>query len=204
MTITCRIAEILHTSTVIIRHFTLNIHPYYIGFPYEQIHAFFPDIQIKVAKLLTFVFAIIMLLVTIGLCTQIEQEVSERKSFNITEETPLIQRLPAGVSTLYLGFLVAIFIITALLHPKEFLSLIHGFWYLLCLPSGYLLLTIYSIVNMTDRSWGELPWIIPSLLCYKSPAMESQIWLNEATESFMQYAPHRCTNRELHDYDDEF
>lgn len=27
-------------------------------------------------------------------------------------------------------------------------------WYLLCLPSGYIFLMVYSIVNITDRSWG--------------------------------------------------
>lgn len=63
--------------------------------------------------------------------------------------------LPAGLSTLYLAGLVGIFVITALLHPKEWLCLVNGLWYLLCLPSGYLLLTIYSICNLTDRSWGK-------------------------------------------------
>ena len=44
---------------------------------------------------------------------------------------------------------------TALLHGSEGFSLIHGVWYLLCLPSGYLFLTIYSVANLTDRSWGK-------------------------------------------------
>lgn len=113
------------------------------------------DTQIKLAKLLTFVFAIIMILVTIGLCVQIEREVSKRKHLNITTSTPFEQTLPADVSSLYLGGLVGIFLLSALMHPKEALCLMNGIWYLLCLPSGYLLLTIYSIANMTDRSWGE-------------------------------------------------
>ena len=57
--------------------------------------------------------------------------------------------------TLSLGLLVAIFIVTGMLHPSEFKCLLNGITYLLCLPSGYLVLNIYSIVNITDRSWGK-------------------------------------------------
>lgn len=63
--------------------------------------------------------------------------------------------LPAAVSTLYLAGLVAIFLLAGLLHPFEAYCLLYGFCYLLGLPSGYLLLIIYSVCNMTDRSWGK-------------------------------------------------
>ncbi len=61
-----------------------------------------------------------------------------------------------SVSAWYLFSLVGIFILTALCHPTEAGCLIHGIWYLLCLPSGYLFLIIYSICNLTDRSWGKV------------------------------------------------
>ena len=103
-----------------------------------------------------------MIMVTIGLCLQINKEVNDRKkaraiaaASNGTISLSLEKRLPAGVSTLYLAGLSGIFILAAFLHPKEILCLLNGIWYLLCLPSGYLLLTIYSVVNMTDRSWGK-------------------------------------------------
>eukprot|EP00794_Sanderia_malayensis_P016107 gene16107-17728_t len=57
-------------------------------------------------------------------------------------------------TTWYLFAMIGLFLLTAILHGFEFMSLIHGLWYLLCLPSGYLLLTIYSVANLTDRSWG--------------------------------------------------
>jgi len=63
--------------------------------------------------------------------------------------------LPADVSSLYLGGLIGIFFLGALLHPTEAFCLLNGVWYLLCLPSGYLLLIVYSVCNMTDRSWGK-------------------------------------------------
>ncbi|XP_031575148.1 uncharacterized protein LOC116308782 isoform X2 [Actinia tenebrosa] len=129
---------------------------------YGLICLFFPQsTQITVAKFLTFIFAVIMIVVTIGLAVQINKEIKDREELreenrlaNYTLEIDLHKQLPAGISTLYLGGLVAIFLIAAMLHPKEALCLLNGIWYLLCLPSGYLLLTVYSVVNMTDRSWG--------------------------------------------------
>lgn len=75
-------------------------------------------------------------------------------STNPTTEVPGSLELPADVSTLYLAGFIGIFILAALLHLTEAYCLVHGLWYLLCLPSGYLLLIIYSICNLTDRSWG--------------------------------------------------
>jgi len=50
--------------------------------------------------------------------------------------------------------MVALYIITAALHPQEFSLVIYGLLYFLCIPSGYLLLAIYSIVNMNNVTWG--------------------------------------------------
>lgn len=124
--------------------------------------------QLKMSKILTFVFAVIMCIVVIGVAVQISKELQERETQPTTAPTtlpntttssapkPLEHHLPAGVSTLYLAGLSAIFIAAALLHLKEFTCLFHAVWYLICLPSGYLLLTVYSICNITDRSWGRL------------------------------------------------
>ena len=123
--------------------------------------------QLKIAKILTFVFAIIMIMVAIGVAVQISKEIKDRRSHpalaptlepnatGTTSGAPLEHHLPVGVSTLYLAGLTAIFIGGAALHPSESLCLLNGVWYLLCLPSGYLFLTVYSLCNLTDRSWGE-------------------------------------------------
>ena len=125
------------------------------------------NIQLKVSKLLTFVFAVIMCIVVIGVAVQISNELKERNAeptsaptlepntTAITSAPNLEHHLPAGVSTLYLAGLSGVFLAAALLHPNEFMCLLHGVWYILCLPSGYLLLTIYSLCNLTDRSWGK-------------------------------------------------
>ena len=63
--------------------------------------------------------------------------------------------LPVSVTTLYFAILVGIFMTAGAVHPRESYCLMHGIWYLLCLPSGYLVLIIYSICNITDSSWGR-------------------------------------------------
>ena len=54
---------------------------------------------------------------------------------------------------------VGIFVLAGLLHPEEFMCLIPGVLYFLCIPSGFLLLFIYSMINMNIVSWGtrEIP-----------------------------------------------
>lgn len=85
---------------------------------------------------------------------------------------------------LFLVSMAIMYLVTAILHPEEFgmviidffhifchvmlyviLSfylivfsppgmIIYGLMYFICIPSGYLLLTIYSLVNMHIVSWG--------------------------------------------------
>lgn len=151
------------------------------------------DFQLKVAKLLTIIFALLMAFVTVGVAAQAADDIYTRQhpptptptttvptapaptnssrlaaaaasstttsaaititttALSTTDSSP---ELPADVSSLYLGGLIGIFLVAALLHLTEAYCLLHGLWYLLCLPSGYLLLIIYSVCNMTDRSWG--------------------------------------------------
>jgi chitin synthase len=170
------------------------------------------DTQLKVAKWLTFLSAIIMAIVTVGLITQCVDNMAKfRELLNNRTASKMVsttvaptQVPPNGTllqpyvttssysdnfydiplqmiqlfsspqhtngtepldfqtilnvispASLYLMVMVALYIFTALLHPSEFFNLIHGLWYFLCLPSGSLLLQIYSVVNLTDRSWGE-------------------------------------------------
>lgn len=131
------------------------------------------EFQLKVAKLLTVLFALLMCYVAVGVAAQAGDDLYDRE--NPTTEIPTSSQhsaanssttkaspvypttdgLPANVSSLYLAALMGIFFLSALLHPTEAACLFHGLWYLFCLPSGYLLMIVYSICNMTDRSWGK-------------------------------------------------
>lgn len=58
---------------------------------------------------------------------------------------------PTGV---FLVSMAIMYLVTAILHPEEFGMIVYGLMYFICIPSGYLLLTIYSLVNMHIVSWG--------------------------------------------------
>ncbi|XP_030628173.1 chitin synthase 1 [Chanos chanos] len=55
---------------------------------------------------------------------------------------------------LFLVSMAILYFVTAILHPQEFGMIVYGLMYFICIPSGYLLLTIYSLVNMHIVSWG--------------------------------------------------
>ncbi len=57
-------------------------------------------------------------------------------------------------SAIFLITMVGSFFIAACLHPQEFVCIIPGLIYLLCIPAMYLLLIIYSITNLNVVSWG--------------------------------------------------
>lgn len=57
-------------------------------------------------------------------------------------------------SSLFFICMTGQFVITALLHPKEFYCLKYGVIYYVTVPSMYMLLVIYSIFNMNNVSWG--------------------------------------------------
>lgn len=58
---------------------------------------------------------------------------------------------PTGI---FLVSMTILYLITAILHPQEFGMIVYGLMYFICIPSGYLLLTIYSLVNMNNVTWG--------------------------------------------------
>lgn len=55
---------------------------------------------------------------------------------NLTNSVYNPFQLRVSITVIYIGVIIASYIIAALLHPKEFFSLLHGVWYLLGLPSG--------------------------------------------------------------------
>ncbi|XP_075914319.1 uncharacterized protein LOC116957729 isoform X2 [Petromyzon marinus] len=103
-----------------------------------------PDTQIKVAMVLTVIYMFLMtgtLLAMVG---------------DIVKNGILT---PSGI---FFITLAGIHLIAAVLHPREFFCIVHGFLYLICIPTGYLLLLIYSLVNMYNVSWGTRETKAPS------------------------------------------
>ncbi|XP_032435842.1 chitin synthase chs-2-like [Xiphophorus hellerii] len=95
------------------------------------------DTQITIAAVLSVMYAFLMMVVTMSVFASIMKEQ--------TILTP---------SSIFIVAMSVIYIVTALLHPQELPLLFYGLLYIICIPSAYLLLTIYSMVNMNSVSWG--------------------------------------------------
>ena len=100
-----------------------------------------PDTQLMVASFLTTFYAVIMVVVIVGI------------SINFTKTDFL------NPSTAFLMGMVGFYLLAGLLHPQEFFCLSHGILYLLTIPAAYVLLIVYSLCNLHVVSWGtrEVP-----------------------------------------------
>ena len=110
--------------------------------------------QIDVAKILTLIFSIIMAIVISGIVTDTISAAIEGDPIKHNNRTVDNFRFPVDISAVYFFNFVGTFIVTGILHFNEIFCLFHFIWYLFCLPSGYLFLTIYSACNINNRSWG--------------------------------------------------
>ncbi|XP_044192391.1 chitin synthase-like [Thunnus albacares] len=95
------------------------------------------DTQIIIAEVMSVIYAFLMLVVSM---TIIGSMVKDK-----TILTPY---------SIFVVSMAIIYIITAIMHPQEFPLVFYSFLYIICIPSAYLLLTIYSMVNMNNVSWG--------------------------------------------------
>ncbi|XP_059143322.1 uncharacterized protein LOC131930739 [Physella acuta] len=97
--------------------------------------------QLIFAAVLSIFYTFIMMIVLVGTIQTASQE-------NVFHPSVIV-----------IVMLTGIFIIAGICHPQEIGCLVHGVLYLLTIPSGYLLLVIYSIINLNDVSWGtrEVP-----------------------------------------------
>nr|ALM23645.1 chitin synthetase 1b [Leptinotarsa decemlineata] len=94
------------------------------------------NLQLLAAQILSTGYALIMMAVIVGTALQLRED---------------------GVGSPSAIFLIAMtgsFFIAACLHPQEFWCIVPGIIYLLSIPSIYLLLILYSIINLNNVSWG--------------------------------------------------
>lgn len=130
------------------------------------------DTQLTIAAVLSILYAFLMMisaLVIIGMwrtnSTKLlhtgESSASESLFFffsgNMVEQQTIMTP-----SSLFIIALACFYIVTALLHPQEVGLIVYGLLYILCIPSAYLLLAIYSMVNMNNVSWGTRETAAPA------------------------------------------
>ncbi|XP_037268092.2 chitin synthase chs-2 isoform X3 [Rhipicephalus microplus] len=93
-------------------------------------------IQILVAEVLSAAYALLMAAVMVGTALQIQED-------GITSP-----------SSLFFVITAAVFVFAAMVHPQEFQCVVHGLLYIVLVPSMYLILALYSVINLNVVSWG--------------------------------------------------
>merc|ERR1719204_1701034 len=94
------------------------------------------DHQIRLAELLSVLYAVIMIAVYIGVI------------LTIIDDGPL------SLSAMGIWATFGSFLLAAILHPQEFVFIFSIVIYLCSIPSMYLLLVIYAFFNMDNQGWG--------------------------------------------------
>ena len=92
--------------------------------------------QVAYAYVLTGIYAILQMIVLVGVCIQMSEQGTCSPPF------------------IFFMYVAGTFILAAILHPQEFFCVVHGFTYFLAIPSMYMLLIIYGICNLNEVSWG--------------------------------------------------
>ena len=95
-----------------------------------------PKLQLLIAYILSSAYAILMMAVVVGNAIQIKDDGI------------------ASPGTIFIIFMVTTFLTAAVLHPQEFLCIVHGVLFFLCIPAMYLLLMIYALCNLNIVTWG--------------------------------------------------
>ncbi|XP_078412995.1 chitin synthase chs-2-like isoform X1 [Cetorhinus maximus] len=110
------------------------------------------DTQINIAAVLSIFYAFLMIATIMSIIGEM-----------VRENTFIT---PTG---LFFISMMILYISTAMLHPQEFPLVFYGLLYIICIPSGYLLLPIYSMVNMNNVSWGTRETVSPKVQDKKKP-----------------------------------
>ena len=92
--------------------------------------------QITVAAVMSAVYAVVMLLVTIG--TIINVATADIQSPDV----------------LFLICVAVIFVVAGIVHPNELFCLFHGVLYFITVPSTFVFLTVFFLCNLNEVSWG--------------------------------------------------
>jgi phosphotransferase system IIB component len=98
------------------------------------------ELQLKVAQILCSIYSLAMIIVVVGIITNILTPDSAGTVIN-----PL--------SIIFLAYL-AILILAAVIHPSELANLLNLILYFIALPAAFIFLNIFAMYNMNIISWG--------------------------------------------------
>ncbi|XP_052079431.1 chitin synthase chs-2-like [Mytilus californianus] len=92
--------------------------------------------QLQLAAVLSSIYVIVMMIVMIGVVKD------------------AIDEGVCSMTTIFIIFVAGVFVVSALVHPKEFFCIIPGLLYFVAIPSMSMLMFLYSIGNLHIVSWG--------------------------------------------------
>ena len=92
--------------------------------------------QLKAAGLLSSIYTIVMVIVTVGTV------------LNIANDDIL------SPNAIFIAGLAVIFIVSGIWHPKEIGCMVHCILYFVTVPSTFVFLTVYYLCNLHNVSWG--------------------------------------------------
>ncbi|KAF3834196.1 hypothetical protein F7725_025400 [Dissostichus mawsoni] len=113
------------------------------------------DTQIRIAAVMRTLYAYLMMISGLTIIAN-----------NLKDQTILTP------SSIFLISLALFYIITAIMHPQEIGLVCFGLLYIICIPSAYLLLAIYSMVNRNNAKCSRK-------LCRRGSAEENILSLEE-------------------------
>ena len=113
-------------------------------------------IQLLVGKLLAFFMAVVMFVAFAGVLVDAVGTVIQlsKVAGNQTQVNAFLEREGIPLDAAYLLGFAVIVILAGLMHGYEFKALLHSVLYILCIPTAYVLLIIYAVCNLHNRSWG--------------------------------------------------
>ena len=100
---------------------------------------FNPTVQIIIAKVLSVLYGILMLVIMVIL---------------VIEAIRLSDQCQFSPSTVSLIIVVCAYLFAGILHFRQWKNLLYGVHYYFTIPCMYLFLPFYCIFNLTDTSWG--------------------------------------------------
>ena len=113
-------------------------------------------VQLFVGKVLTFFMGAAMVVAVAGVMVNAVRTVVRLSMVagNTTEIKAILEEDGLPLDATYLLGFAAIVIIAGMMHITEFKILLHFVWFIVYFPAAYLLLIIYSVCNLHNRSWG--------------------------------------------------
>ncbi|CAJ0568392.1 unnamed protein product, partial [Mesorhabditis spiculigera] len=94
------------------------------------------SVQLFLAKILSVCYAFVMLAVIVATSSQI-----------------VLETMFSPTSMFVVG-MIGIFFVAACLHPREFTNILYGTIFFLMIPSTYVVLSFYSLINLNVINWG--------------------------------------------------